>query len=59
MLNRLCVSVAVSALAFCGAFAKADDLADIRTSGKAFAQALHDGEKVGYVRGGSAHSSSA
>ena len=44
MLNRLCVGVAVSTLTFCGAFAKADDLADIRTSGKAFAQALHDGD---------------
>lgn len=43
MFKRLCVTATLSALALCG-IARADDLTDIRASGKAFAQALHDGD---------------
>jgi hypothetical protein len=39
-----CLAAAFSALTFFGTTARADDLSDIRASGKAFAQALHDGD---------------
>jgi len=46
MLKRLCLAAALSIVAFCSPVVWADDVADIRTSGKTFAQALHDGDAV-------------
>ncbi|HEY8751691.1 MAG TPA: hypothetical protein VIM11_27170 [Tepidisphaeraceae bacterium] len=44
MFKRSCLTAAVLALAFSSAPSWADDTSDIRTSGKAFAEALRDGD---------------
>jgi len=46
MFKRFVLAAGLSALVFAGSAARADDLADIRNSGKSFAQALRDGDAV-------------
>ena len=50
MLRRGCIAVVLSAVAVCGSVVRADDMADIRTSGKAFGKALVDGDAVSAKR---------